>query len=276
MNSSIEKLCLKWNGFQENVSSAFGDCRKDREFADITLACEGGYQVEAHKVILASSSPFFSDLLRKNKHPHPLVFMRGLKSEDLEAIVDFLYCGEASVFQEHLDSFLVVAEELKLKGLTGIQNSDIETPAPTILVEGNDPREYEVAWKEVGEVQKGVREEGESLDVEVPLEGQEEDMREAVKEVVVKVEETTQDEAIISEGVEEAATKMVGKHSQNSYYCKKCGKEFRSSVVTMRHAEVHLNIRVTCSVCGVSAMTRNALSVHYRFKHNMSVNFRNV
>ena len=97
MNSSIEKLCLKWNGFQENVSSAFGDCRKDREFADITLACEGGYQVGAHKVILASSSPFFSDLLRKNRHPHPLVFMRGLKSEDLVAIVDFLYCGEASV-----------------------------------------------------------------------------------------------------------------------------------------------------------------------------------
>ena len=62
MNSSNEKLCHKWNGFQENVSSAFGDCKKDREFADITLACEDGYQVEAHEVILPSSSPFFSDL----------------------------------------------------------------------------------------------------------------------------------------------------------------------------------------------------------------------
>ena len=44
--------------------------------------------------------------------------MRGLKSEDLCAIIDFLYCGEANVFQENLDSFLAIAEELQLKGLT--------------------------------------------------------------------------------------------------------------------------------------------------------------
>ena len=69
-------------------------------------------------MVLASSSPFFKELLRKNKHPHPLVFMRALKSEDLIAIMDFLYFGEANVFQENLDSFLALAEELKLKGLT--------------------------------------------------------------------------------------------------------------------------------------------------------------
>ena len=45
--------------------------------------------------------------------------MRGMKSEDLVAIVDFLYCGEANVFQENLDSFLAIAEELQLKGLMG-------------------------------------------------------------------------------------------------------------------------------------------------------------
>ena len=45
--------------------------------------------------------------------------MRGLKSDDLFAIIDFLYCGEANVFQENLDSFLSIAEELQLKGLMG-------------------------------------------------------------------------------------------------------------------------------------------------------------
>ena len=114
-----DKLCLKWNDFQENAISAFGTLREDREFADVTLACEDGQQVEAHKVILASSSPFFLNLLRRNKHPHPLIYMRGLKSEDLVALVDFIYCGEANVYQENLDSFLAVAEELQLKGLMG-------------------------------------------------------------------------------------------------------------------------------------------------------------
>merc|ERR1712129_95974 len=131
MHTSGEKLCLKWNDFQENVTSAFGERRQDREFADVTLACDDGQQVEAHKVILASSSPFFLDILKRNKHPHPLIYMRGLKSEDLMALVDFLYFGDANVYQENLDSFLAIADELKLKGLTENQTIDEETtPLP--------------------------------------------------------------------------------------------------------------------------------------------------
>ena len=114
-----EKLCLKWNDFQENVNTAFGNLREDKEFADVTLASEDGHQIEAHKVILAASSPFFQNLLKRNRHPHPLIYMRGVKSENLLAIVDFLYCGEASVFQEDLDSFLAIAEELELNELMG-------------------------------------------------------------------------------------------------------------------------------------------------------------
>ena len=67
-----EKLCLQWNDFKSNVNSAFGRLRDDKEFTDVTLACEDGQQVEAHKVILAASSPFFEKILQKNKHSHPL------------------------------------------------------------------------------------------------------------------------------------------------------------------------------------------------------------
>ena len=120
-----EKFCLKWNDFQENINSAFGNLSKEREFADVTLACEDGQQVEAHKMILAASSPFFRNLFQKNKHSHPLIYMRGVQSEILLAVIDFLYLGEANVFQQDLDSFLALAEELKLKGLMGrTQKSD--------------------------------------------------------------------------------------------------------------------------------------------------------
>ena len=122
-----EKLCLQWNDFKENATSAFGSLREDKDFADVTLACEDGNQFEAHKVILATSSPFFQNILRRNKHVHPLIFMRGLKSEDLAAIIDFLYCGEANVYQENLDSFLAIAEELQLNGLTGKSNDKVES-----------------------------------------------------------------------------------------------------------------------------------------------------
>ena len=114
-----EKLCLKWNDFQGNLTSSFGELRNDRDFTDVTLACED-IQFEAHKLILSTCSPFFRKLLKRaNKQQHPLVFMRGLDARDLEAVLDFIYQGEINIFQDDLDRFLLVAEELQLNGLVG-------------------------------------------------------------------------------------------------------------------------------------------------------------
>ena len=46
--------------------------------------------------------------------------------EDLMAIVDFCYYGKAKVFQENLDSFLAIAEELQLKGLMGKEDEKVQ------------------------------------------------------------------------------------------------------------------------------------------------------
>ena len=121
--TSSEKFCLKWNDFQENIVSSFHGLREDLDFSDVTLACEENKQIEAHRVILSACSPFFRSVLRMNKHSHPMIYMRGLKSKDLVAIVDFIYHGEANIYQEDLDGFLALAEELQLKGLTR-QNED--------------------------------------------------------------------------------------------------------------------------------------------------------
>ena len=127
---TLEKFCLKRYDFQKNIGSVFGSMRKDCEFTDVTLACEDGHQVEAHKAILASSSPFFQNLLSRNKHAHPLIYMIYVKSEDLVAVIDFLYYGEANIYQENLDTFLNIAEELKLKGLNGAGNVGGEIKGP--------------------------------------------------------------------------------------------------------------------------------------------------
>ena len=100
--------------------SAFGSFRKDGDFADVTLACEDGNQMEAHKVILAASSPFFRNLLKRNTHNHPLIYMRGVKSEDLSALITFLYSGEVFVKQENVEAFLLFADELQVQGLAGL------------------------------------------------------------------------------------------------------------------------------------------------------------
>ena len=112
-----DRLCLEWHDFQSTVTSAFQEFRSSRDFCDVTLAYEDGHQVEAHKVVISASSLFFHDLLRRHKQPFPFIFMKGMKSEDLNSIVDFMYFGKVFVQQENLDAFFVAAEELRVKGL---------------------------------------------------------------------------------------------------------------------------------------------------------------
>ena len=72
-----------------------------------------------HKIILAASSPFFEKILESSKlHPHPWIYLRGVQSSDLVPILDFLYFGEVNIDEDTLDSFLAIAEDLQLKGLT--------------------------------------------------------------------------------------------------------------------------------------------------------------
>ena len=113
-----ERLCLKWNDFQGLAQESFAELRNDTDFADVTLVCED-QSIKAHKLILSACSPLFKKLLKTHPHPQPLIFMRGIKSSSLAAIVDFIYLGEANVFQEEFESFLALAEELQLKGLDG-------------------------------------------------------------------------------------------------------------------------------------------------------------
>ena len=112
-----EKFCLRWNDFESNISGAFRELREDKDFFDVTLSCDDD-QLQAHKVILSACSPFFKTILRRNKHEHPLLYLKGVKYADLVSVLNFMYHGEVNVAQEELNSFLAVAEDLKVKGLT--------------------------------------------------------------------------------------------------------------------------------------------------------------
>jgi len=112
-----EKFCLRWNDFESNISFAFRELRDDKDFFDVTLACDDE-QIQAHKVILSACSPFFRNILRRNPHQHPLLYLKGVKYTDLQSVLNFMYHGEVNVAQEELNSFLAVAEDLRVKGLT--------------------------------------------------------------------------------------------------------------------------------------------------------------
>ncbi|XP_023319829.1 broad-complex core protein isoforms 1/2/3/4/5 isoform X9 [Eurytemora carolleeae] len=139
---SSEKFCLRWNDFESNISKAFREIREDKDFFDITLACEDD-QIPAHKVILSACSPFFRAILKRNKHEHPLLYLKGVKYSDLVSVLNFMYHGEVNVAQEDLNTFLAVAEDLKVKGLTQSDSSN-NTSAPAVKSKSREPPESSI------------------------------------------------------------------------------------------------------------------------------------
>jgi len=124
-----EKFCLRWNDFESNISLAFRELREEKDFFDVTLACDDS-QLSAHKVILSACSPFFRNVLRRNPHQHPLLYLKGVKYKELLSVLNFMYMGEVNVAQEELNSFLSVAEDLRVKGLTQNNSSPAQESSP--------------------------------------------------------------------------------------------------------------------------------------------------
>jgi len=112
-----EKFSLRWNDFETNINEAFRELRDGKDFFDVTLVCDDE-QIQAHKVVLGACSPFFRTMLRRNTHQHPLIYLRGVQFSDLQSVLNFMYQGEVNIAQEELNSFLAVAEDLRVKGLT--------------------------------------------------------------------------------------------------------------------------------------------------------------
>merc|ERR1712129_9640 len=91
---------------------------RDEDFLDVTIACDDD-QINAHKVILSAASPFFHNILKRNPHSHPLLYLKGTAKKDMLALLDFIYSGEAHVLQEDLERFMALANSLQVKGLQG-------------------------------------------------------------------------------------------------------------------------------------------------------------
>ena len=117
MSSNAEKFCLRWNDFESNISIAFREIREEKDLFDCTLSC-GSRQIQAHKIILSACSPFFKSILKMNPHQHPLLYLKGVDFPSLQSVLNFMYHGEVNIAQEELNSFLAVAEDLQVKGLT--------------------------------------------------------------------------------------------------------------------------------------------------------------
>ena len=104
-----EKFNLSWNDFQSNVLRSFSSLRRDTALCDVTLVTDDHKMVRAHKIVLSTCSEFFKAVFQKplsNSTNQLMLYLSDVSSTDLDNILDYIYLGEAQIFQEGLDKFL--------------------------------------------------------------------------------------------------------------------------------------------------------------------------
>ena len=241
----MDKFCLKWNDFETNVSKSFKVLKREREFFDVTLVSDDEEHISAHKVVLSASSEFFKSMLRKSNHANPLIYMNGIKSQELNQIMDYIYEGEVQIFQDNLENFLDIAQKLKIDGLTGgeTKQEDFEGEEKSAYESEHlsKAEDYETSFEQMAEVKEYQPRPGRTIERSVSL----------LSSDVIK----TVDELIMKDG--------------ELWKCQSCGKAAKSNSQIRKHVEIHIEgLSFPCQQCSNTFRSRTLLANHKHNEHN--------
>ena len=269
-----EKLSVQWADFQNNISTCFGELRRGNDFADVTLACEDR-DFEVHKLILSASSPFFKALLQRgNKQAHPMIYMRGVQAKDLEALVDFIYLGEAKIQQENLESFLAVAEELQLKGLAGLNAEEaFAVPQQPVRFDLNKTLDQHLAIDRKPKMLNGPNS---SKDPDIkpklyPTDSKIKSKLGQAENFKIKPDRTATTKDKVKPIIAEETARLVETLYTNLngvYACLKCNYNSLQKGHLKEHVEKHIEgLRYPCNFCGKTSSSSQSLRGHLRKYH---------
>jgi len=252
-----EKFQLQWNEFQNNLRQSLKELKDSEDFCDVTLACDDESQINVHRVILAAASPFFQKILKRNTQQKPFIYLRGVKFSDLEAVVNFMYQGEVSIFEENLNDFLAVAEDFQLKGLSGREKiAETETSKiekPTQFRSTSTPKQETTSFdiENTDNQTNFVNDTEEKFALALPTEGDN-------KLSVSLTEMSELDETISSMVVQEGGL----------WSCTVCGKVMKRRSNLRAHVEVHIDSAGhPCNKCDKTFRSRNSLNFHTYTAH---------
>ena len=134
-----EEFSLAWQTYSDHLREMMKEIMSD-EFADVTLVCEDKKQIKAHKNILSACSPVFKDIVKLEQSAKSIIYLKDVHSSELESIMQFIYLGEATFYEERMNQFLDVAKSLEIKQLhiAETETNNVIEPSPNDQVTHTD------------------------------------------------------------------------------------------------------------------------------------------
>lgn len=255
-------ISVNWNDFQPHLIASQHDLFEDTHFADVTLVSDDEKQLKAHKVILSACSSFFRNMLVSNPHVHPMIFMKGVKHKQLKDLLQFMYCGETRIFDDQIDEFISIAQDLKIKELS----SKVALDKPDDIVdkrEHSDPLsnnpDDENQSEELTDSSLCKTSDQSFLEISVAHEDQE--------EVIDSVESYSKEQETSLTSTEEKPKDVI--ISGNGFFnCNLCHTVLSSRGCLKMHMQsIHEGIRYPCDLCEYKASKLGNLRRHKLVMH---------
>ncbi|KAK8752274.1 hypothetical protein OTU49_017496 [Cherax quadricarinatus] len=109
-------LSLYWNNHKTTFCHILSTLREKERYTDATLACDGKFY-PVHKLVLSTCSAYFESMFEHTPCKHPVIVLKDVKPDELEALLSYMYAGVVSVAQNDLSRLIKAAEMLQIKGL---------------------------------------------------------------------------------------------------------------------------------------------------------------
>jgi len=267
-------LCLNWNDFSSSLGDSAKELKYDQDFQDVTLAFDDDEQLQANKFMLSICSPFFRRILKRNKHSQPLLYLKGIKSENMRKMIEFIYHGEVHVPEEELDCFLSNANDLQLKGLT--EQLPVNK-SPEMSPNKNNRNIEDIGIQSTPSKPDSEKNYIDSVEVEYPGEYANEEQTDCAvimedDDDIVSYDnpEISYDETPSAEGIESLAKPFIDDSmlvEKGIFACQECGKVFSKKQYLKNHIEIHMDNKSECPICHKTFNTSNTMQSHMSRKH---------
>ena len=244
-----ERINLFWNEFERCTLDSFQLLKHSEEFTDVTLVCDGENQIRAHKVIISACSPFFKNILLRNPHPNPLIYLNGVNFNDLKALINFMYSGQAEIAQDDLDSFMKAGLDLAIRGL--------EERKPNA-----DKRNvYEISEPDRNDMED-LSTENASIGNEPPMESQELGVQHQSNVMTDNI--SLVDTSYIAQDVCDISMDV------SKFQCDECQYSTKYKSNLKKHIKsVHEHVKLSCNKCDYQCSDSSNLEKHRRNKHSL-------